>query len=359
MGRFLKGLHLTKKQFIVLAVIVIILAIVLVTLYLVRPELFSFLFPEETPNNQQNTNTNSTLSENIAFEAHFIDVAQGDAILIRFADGFDIMIDAGSATTGLSEIRAGVISYLASIQLDSIDCMVITHPDTDHYNIAEAVMDQYEVKRVILNNFPKNQTYTDFITRADEEITNNEFFDGIDADGQDYVITGSGYTVSVYAPGYDTLGNADSTYDASESNGMSPIVVVECGGRKLVLTGDAVVETEEWFIAKMGGTTYDCDFLKLGHHGSITSSSEAFIDYVDCEFGVVMVDDGTKHGHPDEEVMVRFNDRSIPTYTTNAHGNIILKVDTESNFAFFVEKDSPVLNNKDGLATHMEVAAAA
>lgn len=350
MSNILKNMHLGKKQLIIVTVIVVIIAITLVTLYLVKPELFSFLLDEETPN------INGSLSENIAFEAHFIDVGQGDAILLRFADGTDIMVDAGSATTGLSDIRAGVISYLADINLDSIDCMVITHPDTDHYNIAEAIMDQYEVDRVILNNVNKNQTYSDFIQRADEEIIDNENFDGIDADGEDFVITGNGFTINIYAPGYDTLGNADSNYDAEESNGMSPIIVVESGGRKLILTGDAVVETEEWFIAKMGGSSYDCDFLKLGHHGSITSSSEAFIDYVDCEFGIIMVDDGTKHGHPDEEVMIRFEDRSIPTYTTNAHGNIVLKVDTESNFAFFVEKDNQVLNNKDGVPTYKEVA---
>lgn len=346
---------LSKKQILILSLVVVVVCTVIVVLYVTHPEYFSFL----TPPPSENENINGQIGENLAFEAHFIDVGQGDAILLRFSDGTDIMIDAGSATTGITEIRASVLDYLNNLGLDSIDCMIITHPDTDHYNIAEAVMDQYEVERVIFNNVAKNQTYSGFIARADDEIEDNNYLDGIDADGEDYIINGNGFSINVYAPGYDTLGNANSEYDADESNGMSPITIVSCAGRNLVLTGDAIVETEEWFMSKIGGTKYDCDFLKLGHHGSVTSSSEEFLDYVDCEYAIILVDDGTKHGHPDEEVMDRLNDRSIPTYTTNTHGNIVLRVDIEGNFAFYVEKDSVALNNKDNVSEYRELLPAA
>lgn len=346
---------LSKKQILILSLVVVVVCTVIVVLYVTHPEYFSFL----TPPPSEDENINGQIGENLAFEAHFIDVGQGDAILLRFSDGTDIMIDAGSATTGITEIRASVLDYLNNLGLDSIDCMIITHPDTDHYNIAEAVMDQYEVERVIFNNVAKNQTYSGFIARADDEIEDNNYLDGIDADGEDYIINGNGFSINVYAPGYDTLGNANSEYDADESNGMSPITIVSCAGRNLVLTGDAIVETEEWFMSKIGGTKYDCDFLKLGHHGSVTSSSEEFLDYVDCEYAIILVDDGTKHGHPDEEVMDRLNDRSIPTYTTNTHGNIVLRVDIEGNFAFYVEKDSVALNNKDNVSEYRELLPAA
>lgn len=346
---------LSKKQILILSLVVVVVCTVIVVLYVTHPEYFSFL----TPPPSENENINGQIGENLAFEAHFIDVGQGDAILLRFSDGTDIMIDAGSATTGITEIRASVLDYLNNLGLDSIDCMIITHPDTDHYNIAEAVMDQYEVERVIFNNVAKNQTYSGFIARADDEIEDNNYLDGIDADGEDYIINGNGFSINVYAPGYDTLGNANSDYDADESNGMSPITIVSCAGRNLVLTGDAIVETEEWFMSKIGGTKYDCDFLKLGHHGSVTSSSEEFLDYVDCEYAIILVDDGTKHGHPDEEVMDRLNDRSIPTYTTNTHGNIVLRVDIEGNFAFYVEKDNVALNNKDNVSEYRELLPAA
>lgn len=346
---------LSKKQILILSLVVVVVCTVIVVLYVTHPEYFSFL----TPPPSENENINGQIGENLAFEAHFIDVGQGDAILLRFSDGTDIMIDAGSATTGITEIRASVLDYLNNLGLDSIDCMIITHPDTDHYNIAEAVMDQYEVERIIFNNVAKNQTYSGFITRADDEIEDNNYLDGIDADGEDYIINGNGFSINVYAPGYDTLGNANSEYDADESNGMSPITIVSCAGRNLVLTGDAIVETEEWFMSKIGGTKYDCDFLKVGHHGSVTSSSEEFLDYVDCEYAIILVDDGTKHRHPDEEVMDRLNDRSIPTYTTNTHGNIVLRVDMEGNFAFYVEKDNVALNNKDNVSEYRELLPAA
>ena len=353
---------LSKKQILILALVVVVVCTVIVVLYVTHPEYFSFL----TPPPSENENINGQIGENLAFEAHFIDVGQGDAILLRFSDGTEIMIDAGSATTGITEIRASVSDYLNNLGLDSIDCMIITHPDTDHYNIAEDVMDQYEVRRIIYNdvakneeNLSKNQSYTDFIDRADQEIVNKDFLDGIDADGEDYVINGNSYSINIYSPGYNTFGNGNSDYDAEESNGMSPITIVSCAGRNLVLTGDAIVETEEWFMSKIGGTKYDCDFLKVGHHGSVTSSSEEFLDYVDCEYAIILVDDGTKHRHPDEEVMDRLNDRSIPTYTTNTHGNIVLRVDIEGNFAFYVEKDNVALNNKDNVSEYRELLPAA
>ncbi len=299
------------------------------------------------------TANEAVVLENVVFKAHFVDVGQGDAIILEFKDGLTIMVDGGSSPSGLTATRAELLSYMAMLSLDDIDYLIVTHPDTDHYNMLTAVMDAYEVKNVIYNNCTKNATYTSLIKRINEEVSGEHNL-AIDADGCDYTITGEYCTVNVYAPGYDRFENGDGEYDASESNGMSPIITVESAGRKLLLTGDAVGSTTEtWFIEKLGGTAYDVDFLKVGHHGSDTSSSEAFLDYVTAEYAIIMCDDGSAYKHPIATVMNKLFDRSIITYRTNRHGNIVLYIDDDGDFAFGVENEVPVENNKNLNNDHM------
>lgn len=349
---------LTTKQLIAIIVIAVIIIGAIAIVYFVKPELFGV-----KKGSSQNTNTvkpNKEVSKDLSFEAHFINVGQGDAILIRFADGTDIMVDAGSSTSGLDSIRTDMLAYLEDIGLDAIDYMIVTHPDTDHYNMAKNVFDAYDVKKIYAYEVNKNKTYTKFLEDAKNEVYsvhgNYDNFIGMDDDGDYYKIDGTGFTIDIHAPGYDRLGNKDATYDAAESNGMSPIVTITAASRKLLLSGDAIVKTEEWFMKEVGGSSYDCDFIKVGHHGSKTSSSEEFLDFVTCEYAIIMVDRDHSHKHPDQIVMDRYNARSMPTYLTEDHGNIVLKVDKEGNFIFEVQKDAPVLNNKDGKPTYMKVA---
>lgn len=299
------------------------------------------------------TANEQVILEDVVFKAHFIDVGQGDAVLLEFKDGLTVMIDAGSTSSGLSTIRADFLAYLATLSLEDIDYLIVTHPDTDHYNMLTAVLDAYDVKNIIYNDCEKNTTYSNFIARIDEEVS-GEHNISIDTDGFDYKITGDYCTINVYAPGYARFEDGNGEYDASESNGMSPIITVECADRKLLLTGDAVsATTEPWFMEKLGETAYDVDFIKIGHHGSDTSSSAEFLDYITAEYAIISCDDSTKHGHPDIEVMNRLYDRGIVTYRTNRHGNIALYIDLDGDFAFEVENEVPVDNNKNLINDHM------
>ena len=128
------------------------------------------------------------------------------------------------------------------------------------------------------------------------------------------------------------------------SNGMSPIIIVETASRTLLFTGDATTETEEWFMDTYA-EELDVDFIKIGHHGSTSSTSEAFLDLVTPECCVIMCDDGEAYGHPAATVMNRLFDRGIVTYRTNRHGNITLFIDSDGDMAFNVENNVPVENN--------------
>lgn len=285
------------------------------------------------------------LLENVGFEAHFIDVGQGDAILLKFPGNVEVMIDGGTTSSGLADYRTELVGYLNDVVLDdTIEYMIVTHPDTDHYNMLEAVMDAFVVGEVYYNDCDKNTTYSKFQDRVLEELGDEGT--AIDAYGETYtVLNTESYSLTVYAPGYDRFNTGDKTeYDAEESNGMSPFVVVETLNRTLIFTGDATVETEEWFMSAYSGSL-DVDFIKIGHHGSDTSTSQEFLNFVNPEYCVIMCDDGSAYEHPSATVMNRLFDKGVVTYRTNRHGNIVLYIDASGDMAFGVEREVPVENN--------------
>lgn len=285
------------------------------------------------------------LLENVGFEAHFVDVGQGDAILLKFPGNVEVMIDGGTTSSGLADYRTELVGYLNDVVSDdTIEYMIVTHPDTDHYNMLEAVMDAFVVGEVYYNDCDKNTTYSKFQDRVLEELGDEGT--AIDADGETYkVLNTESYSLTVYAPGYDRFNTGDMTeYDAEESNGMSPFVVVETLNRTLIFTGDATVETEEWFMSAYSGSL-DVDFIKIGHHGSDTSTSQEFLNFVNPEYCVIMCDDGSAYEHPSATVMNRLFDKGVVTYRTNRHGNIVLYIDASGDMAFAVEREVPVENN--------------
>lgn len=285
------------------------------------------------------------LLENVGFEAHFIDVGQGDAILLKFPGNVEVMIDGGTTSSGLADYRTELVGYLNDVVSDdTIEYMIVTHPDTDHYNMLEAVMDAFVVGEVYYNDCDKNTTYSKFQDRVLEELGDEGT--AIDADGETYrILNTESYSLTVYAPGYDRFNTGDMTeYDAEESNGMSPFVVVETLNRTLIFTGDATVETEEWFMSAYSGSL-DVDFIKIGHHGSDTSTSQEFLNFVNPEYCVIMCDDGSAYEHPSATVMNRLFDKGVVTYRTNRHGNIVLYIDASGDMAFGVEREVPVENN--------------
>jgi beta-lactamase superfamily II metal-dependent hydrolase len=252
-----------------------------------------------------------------------------------------MLIDSGTSTQGLATLRAEYLEYLTLITDNKvIEYMIITHPDADHYNMLKQVVEDYEVKSAYYNQ-DDGKAYNQFL-----DALNNE--DGIvlyevDKKSTTFIIEGDGYKVTLYCSG-------DSAFAGSgERNNQSFMCMLEYGGRKVLFTGDGGTSTEKWFVSELESPYIDIDVLKVGHHGSDSSTGEDFLEFIDAEYAVISCDDGTLYGHPDNVVMDRLSLYSIVTYRTNRHGNILLYIDGDGDFGFLTEIDATVENNLLGI----------
>lgn len=146
----------------------------------------------------------------------------------------------------------------------------------------------------------------------------------------------------------------ESEYDKevkSNANNASPICLLEYADRTIVLTGDAEVEVESYAIAKGYLNNIDADILKVGHHGSTTSTSQAFLDRIDCEYAIVSVGEDNKYGHPEQILVDRLEDYKdikadndfngfAEVYYTDDDGTVTVQIDEKGVMKINTE-DSP------------------
>lgn len=338
-----KKLKLTSREKIFILVIVLLVAALVTVLAL--DGLPANLFPKNEKVNYSFLSGESTISLpqefdiNTLLEVHFIDVGQGDAVLIRLPDGKDILIDSGSGTSVSNANRTKHLEYLESMNLGEIDYMIVTHPDSDHINMLSSILMAYEVKNIYYNNINgvHSQTYTRFLDDAENE---GATLFAIDDDGDIWTIDGGsyGYKLTVIAPGHERF---------EDTNAMSVICLLEYGGVEALFMGDATSESEQWYMDNFDEP--DIEILKVGHHGSPTSSSLAFLQSVDPEYAVISAGKGNSYKHPDPEIMTRLFDEGIVTYRTDRHGTVILYIDADGDYGFLPEKDVMTENNTNNI----------
>lgn len=268
---------------------------------------------------------------------HFVSVEQGDAIIIELPEDKYMVIDAGSGTSVSKDTKDDYYAYLDGvIDGETIDYLIATHPDADHVNMLSGILTEYEVKNIYYNEYSSaSKTYSKFIEDAQSEEGATLIL--ID-DGDDFTQTFSVGTCSltIYSSGNDGFSKEGTT-----ANEMSIMCLLSYGSRKILFTGDATDGTEEWFIEYTNDDTYDVDFLKVGHHGSAGSSSTAFLNYVNAEYGIICVDEEKNdYGHPTKEALDRLAEQEMTVYRTDTNGDIVLTIDSEGDYAFTFSKDS-------------------
>ncbi len=239
-------------------------------------------------------------------QIHFIDIGQGDAALIRTAAG-DVLIDSGD--NGEEE---KLKAYLDKCEVDDLAYVVFTHPDSDHIGGADVVLENYDVERVIRpNSEAATATYRNMVRLIEEEGAEDIHPD------VEYVFRVGEVRFTVLAPG-------ERTY--KDTNDSSVVLRMDYGETSILFTGDAEIHSEKDMLSRYGKGAdgmLDCDIIKIGHHGSSTSSSEEFLRAVTPDHAIVSCGDNNKHGHPHGEVIRRCDDMNIPVLRTDKEGSIV------------------------------------
>lgn len=255
-------------------------------------------------------------------ELHFIDVGQGDATLIVCPDGDRILVDAGSSG-GLSrsekrEVTQYIRDHLENPANPSIDVLVITHPDRDHYNLLKKILDatsnqqQIEVGRIIFGGNKSDFTVGNFEEWLDDFETDHpgqtvqpsaSFFDQVGTPSP-HLSCG---TASIWI----LAANVPATTTASNfvKNTLSVVLRIEIEDFTAILTGDATFTTEEFIVATYPATFLDVDVLKLGHHGSrTTSTGREWAAATNPSMAFSSASEGNNFGHPSSDVYARIGD---------------------------------------------------
>lgn len=242
----------------------------------------------------------------------FLDVGQGDAIYIEAPNGKQVIIDGGPDAKLLSSL-AKVMPFADR----SIDMIIATHGDMDHIGGFPLLIDNYKVTSIIENGAVSD---TKVFASLEEKISKNKINKIIAHRGMHIVLDEN---KNIYL---DIL-YPDRDVSNFESNDGSIVAKLVYGENSFMLTGDANLYVENLIEWNENDITLDSDVLKLGHHGSRTSSSTLWLEKVSPEIAIISVDKNNKYGHPSKDVLERLSALKIPFLSTSDKGNIVIKSD--------------------------------
>ena len=227
---------------------------------------------------------------------YFIDVGQGDSALIVTKNNKSVLIDTGGKVgSNYSLMKSNVIPFFKSIGIRKLDYLFITHGDYDHAGYGIDLVNNFNVK----NRFTNKGKYNSLEKKLNIKSFNNSYIK-ID-------------NVEIYSLN-------SKLYNNENSDSLVLLVIID--NYKLLFMGDASINTEKDIM-----NNYDIGdvfILKVGHHGSKTSSSEEFINSVNPKYSIISVGKNNKFGHPNKEVLDTLNDSKI--YRTDQDGSIMFKI---------------------------------
>lgn len=240
----------------------------------------------------------------------FLDVGQGDAIFIEAPNGNQILLDGGPNKAVLRELAKQMPFYDRTI-----DAVILTHPHLDHYAGLNEVMKKYKVN---LEMDPETKSKGAGFAEFENLIKNKNIKRLYGKKGMKINLDKDLYL--------DILLPVINNENLSEHDGMLVSRLVY-KSNSFLLTGDMEDNLENYLLGLGGG--FKSDVLKVGHHGSKTSTSENFLGGVNPGLAVISVGQGNKYGHPHKEVTERLARFEVPVLRTDEQGAIIVKSDGE------------------------------
>lgn len=243
------------------------------------------------------------------YYVEFLDVGQGDSAIIRMPRSREvILIDAGGKENFGKKalnyhVSSNTITYLNSLGIDKIDYMILTHGDADHMGDAEYVVNNLKVKQVIFNCGPNNDLENELVELLDKKnIEHNSCIEKLNSSKNTLYFL--------------------NTKEYDNENDNSSVIYTEINNYKFLFMGDASSITEKEILNKYNLS--NIDVLKVGHHGSKTSSSNEFINTVKPKFSIISVGKNNRYGHPNKEVIDNLENSII--YRTDKHGSVMFKI---------------------------------
>lgn len=239
----------------------------------------------------------------------FLDVGQGDAIHVTTPDGYELLVDGGPSAQVLRELAADRPFFDKSI-----DVVIATHPDTDHVAGLVDVLERYEVATIIET------------AARSESPAAVAFAQSVQSEGARLINAQAGQTMQLGAS--TTVRILSPRGDATnwETNTASVVVQIVYDDIEFILTGDAPRSIEDYLVNEYGDSLAS-EVLKLGHHGSDTSSGAAFLQAVRPAYAVVSAGKDNRYGHPRNEVLTRASQAGAQIVSTIDNGTITFQSD--------------------------------
>jgi competence protein ComEC len=262
----------------------------------------------ETPNQTSSVVSGDQNKATGKLTVRFLDVGQGDSTLVTFPDGKNLLVDGGN-----NQYANRVVQDLRDAGVQTLDYVVATHPDADHTGSLDVVVKTFDVKQVFAPKVTHNtQTYLDFL-----QAVKNKGLSITPAKAGVKLDVGKSVAAEMVGPvkGYGTV----------DMNDWSAVLHIVDGNISFLLTGDAAHPSENDMMA--AGEPLASTVLKVGHHGSEHSTSQAFLNKVHPQYAVISVGKDNKYGHPTAEVLNRLSAQGVKVFRTDEQGTIIAVTD--------------------------------
>jgi len=257
-----------------------------------------------SPEGQTVHKNQASSPEDDALKAHFIDVGQADSILVQLPGKQNILIDAGN-----NDDADLVINYLRQQGVRRLEHVIGTHPHEDHIGGFDAVIQAFDIEKVYLPRVSHNtKTYEDVLLAIKSKgLKITEARAGLTLD------TVSGINAVLLAP-------SKSSY--KDLNNYSAVLKLTYGSTSFLFTGDAGIESEQEMLLSSWQNP-KADVLKVGHHGSHSSTSNAFLNVVSPDYAVISVGKDNDYGHPHVETLSRLGAAGVKIFRTDRQGTIV------------------------------------
>ena len=282
------------------------------------PSAWADLVPEESGDWQQSRETVAALEEFSGSDGylrvHFIDVGQGDSILIQ-AGEHAMLVDAGTNESG-----GTVTDYLHSLNLTKLDYLIGTHPHEDHIGGLDDVILSFAIGTVIMPDVSHTtRTYEDVL----DALLEKDLTVSSPQPGEVFSLGDASFTI--LSPSAEIAAEAQ---EAGDLNNLSVGIRLVYGSTAFVLCGDAESVSEEAMV--QSGLPLKADVLKAGHHGSSTSTCGSFLDAVDPDYAVISCGKDNSYGHPHQETLDRLHAAGVSVFRTDEQGTVIAVSDGAS-----------------------------